>query len=121
MMKNKALRNLGIIKQSCTSFRDPLLIKIVFELEYCPFIWTNNNSKQIKAIESIQNNFLRIISFNFNIYRSPRGSYRSVLKCIHLSPLKNETTLLLSTFLHNLLLGNINCSELFFLICSYLF
>jgi len=39
-----------------------------------------------------------------------------VLKFINLSPLKNRRTLLLSKFLHNLLLGNIDCEELLSLI-----
>lgn len=73
-------------------------------LEYCPLIWTNNTSKQIEVIESVY------------------SSYELVLKCINLSPLKNICTLLLSTFLHNLLtyllIGKIDCQELLSLIRS---
>lgn len=73
MIKNKWMPNLGFIKWTCGSFRDPLSLKILFyafvcsNLECCPLIWTNNTSKQIEAIESVQNNFLRFVSFNFNI------------------------------------------------------
>jgi len=122
MIKNKAMRNLGFIKRTCGSFRDPLSLKVLFcalvrsNLEYCPLIWTNNTSKQIDAIESVQNNFLRFISFNFKIYRPPHGSYDTVLSFINLLPLKTRRTLLLSKFLHNLLLGNIDCEELLSLI-----
>jgi hypothetical protein len=116
------MRNLGFIKRTCRSFSDPLPLKVLFyalvrsNLEYCPLIWTNNTSKQINAIELVQNNFLRFISFKFSIYRPPHGSYDSVLSFINLLPLKTRRTLLLSKFLHNLLLGNIDCDELLSLI-----
>ena len=122
MIKNKAMRNHGFIKQTCGSFKDPLSLKILFcalvrsNLDYCPLIWINNTSKQIEAIKSIQNNFLRFISYNFNIYRPLHGSYDPVLKFINLSLIKKRRTLLLSKFLQNLLLGNIDCEKLLSLI-----
>jgi hypothetical protein len=82
-----------------------------------PLIWTNNTSKQIDVIESVQNNFLHFISFNFNIYKPPHSSYDSILLSINLFPLKTRRTLLLNKFLHNLLLGNIDCEELLSLVC----
>lgn len=116
------MRNLGFIKRNCRQFSDPLSLKVLFcalvrsNLEYCPLIWTNNTHKQIDAIESVQNNFLRFISLNFNIYRPPHGSYDPILSFINLSPLKIRRTLLLSKFLYNFLSGNIDCEELLSLI-----
>jgi len=104
MIKNKAMRNLEFIKRTCGSFRDSLSLNVLFcalvrlNLEYCPLIWTNNTSKQIDAIESVQNNLLRFISFTFNIYRPPHGSYDSVLSSINLFLLKTRRTLLLYKF-----------------------
>lgn len=116
------MRNLGCIKRTCGSFKDPLSLNIVFcafvcsNLKYCPLIWTNNTSKQIDAIESVQNNFICFISFNFNIYRPPLGSYHSVLSFINILLLKTRRTLLLSKILHSSLLGNVDCDELLSLI-----
>jgi len=98
MIKNKAMCNLGFIKRTCGSFRDPLSLNVLFcalvrsNLEYCPLIWTNNTSKQIDAIESVQNNFLRFISFKFNIYMPPHGSYDSVGIIIYQSPSTQNQT-----------------------------
>lgn len=38
--------------------------------------------------------------------------FLSIYKCINIYPLKNRRTVLLFEFLHNLLLGNIDCEEL---------
>jgi hypothetical protein len=122
MIKNKAMRNLGFIKRTCRSFNDPTALKTLYcslvrsNLEYCPLIWINNTSKQNDTIESVQNNFLRYISFKFNIFRPIHGSYHNVLNYLNLSPLNDRRSLLLSKFLRNLISGSIDCPELLCLI-----
>jgi len=117
MIKNKAMRNLGFIKRTCGSFIDPIPLKILYcslvrsHLEYRPLIWINNTSKQNSSLESVQNNFLRFISFKFNIYRPPHGSYNNILHFLYLLPLNEHRILLLSKFLNKLLLGVIDCPE----------
>jgi len=118
MIKNKAMRNLCFIKRTCGSFIDPIPLKILYcslirsHLEYCPLIWINNTTKQNSSLESIQNNFLRFISFKFNIYMPPHGSYNNVLHFLYILPLNERRILLLSKFLNKLLLGVIDCPEL---------
>jgi hypothetical protein len=85
-------------------------------LEYCYLIWINNTSKQNSSLESVQNNFLRFISFKFNIYRPPHGSYNNVLYFLYLSPLNERRILLISKFLHIFLLSLIDCQKLLSLI-----
>jgi len=60
--------------------------------EYCPLIWINNRSKQNDNIESVQNNFLRFMSFkcNIHIHRSPHGSYNNILNDSNLISLKTR-------------------------------
>jgi len=105
------MRNRKFPKQTCGSFRYHLSLKIVFyafvcsNLEYCPSIWTNNTSKQIQLTDSVQ--------YNLNIFRPPHGLYELMLKLTNLLSLKNRRTLLLSTFLHNLLIGKIDCQDFF--------
>jgi len=74
-------------------------------LEYCPLVWLNNTCKQNKMLESVQNNFLRFISFKFNIFRHPHSSYNVVLNFLNLTLLNDRRLLLLSKFLHKLLTG----------------
>ena len=84
MIKNKAFCNLGFIKRTCGTFSDPVFLKILYHsvvrsnLEYCPLIWINNTSKQNIMLESVQNNFLRFISFKFNINRPLHGTYINI-------------------------------------------
>jgi len=83
MVKNKhTLRgNLGFIKRTCGALSSPITLKILyffifrFNLEYFPLIWINNTSKQNLRLESVQNNFLRFISYKFNINRPLQDTY----------------------------------------------
>jgi len=115
MIKNKAFRNLRFIKRTCAAFSDHIPLKILYislvrsNLEYCPLIWFNNTSKQALTLESVQNNFLRFISFKFNMDRPIHGTYNNVLNCLNNSPLSDRRTLLLSKFLQKLILGSIDC------------
>lgn len=122
MIKNKAFRNLGFIKRACGSFSDPDALKILYcslvrsNLEYCHLIWINNTLKQNLMLESVQNNFLRFISFKFNITRPIHGSYINVLNFLNISLLSDRRSLLLSKYLQKLILGSIDCPEILSLI-----
>jgi len=122
MFKNKAFRNLGFIKRTYAVFSDPILLKIIYfylvrsNLEYCPLIWINSTSKQALTLESVQNNFLRFISFKFNINRPIHGTYDNVLNFLNISLLSDRHTLLLSKFLQKLILGSIDYPEILSLI-----
>jgi hypothetical protein len=122
MIKNKAFCNLGFIKRTYAGFSDPIPLKILYislvrsNLKYCPLIWINNTSKQVLTLESVQNNFLRFISFKFNINRPIHGTYNNVLNFLNVSLLSDSRTLLLSKFLLKLILGSIDCPEILSLI-----
>lgn len=94
---------------------DPIPLKIIYgslvrsDLEYCPLTWVNNTSKQN---ESVQNRFLRYVSFKFFIHKPLHGSYNNVLKCPNISLFSNRRTLLLSKFFLKLLLGSIGCPKI---------
>lgn len=98
MINNKTMRNLGLIKNICGSFRDSLFFKFIFcalvhsNFKYCPLIWTNSTSKQNDIIESVLKNFLRFICLKLNIYKSPQGLFELVFKCIILSSLGERRT-----------------------------
>ena len=116
------MRILGFIKRSCKDFYDPFTLRILYSslvrsnLQYCPLIWINNTSKQDEIIESVQNNFLRFMSFKCNIHRPVHGSYDNILNYLNLIPLKDRRLQLLSKFLHNLISGLIDCPDLLYLI-----
>jgi len=116
------MRILGFIKRLCKDFRDTFALKILYcslvrsNLEYCLLIWINNTSKQNDTIEAVQNNFLRFMSFKFNIHRPPHGSYDNILNYLNLIPLKTRRLQLISKFLHKLISGLIDCLDLLYLI-----
>jgi hypothetical protein len=95
------MRILGFIKHTCSSFSDPIPLKLLYcslvrsNLEYCSLVWLNNTLKQIKMLESVQNNFLRFVSFKFNIFRHPQSSYDVVLNFLYLTSLTDRRLLLL--------------------------
>jgi len=78
MIKKKIMRNLRFIKRTCHSFNDQTALKALYRslvrsnLKYCSLVWTNNTQKQSETIESVHN-FLRFISFKFNIYTPVYG------------------------------------------------
>jgi len=67
-------------------------------------------------LESVQNNFLRFISFTFNINRPLHGTYINVLNFFNISLLSDHRSLLLSKYLQKLILGLIDCHEILSLI-----
>jgi len=103
MIKNKAKCNLEFIKKTC-SFNDltalkTLLLSHSFRPRILPFdLFRNNTSKQNETIESVENIFLRFISFKFNKSRPIHGLYHSLLNFLNLSPLDIRYSILLSKF-----------------------
>jgi len=85
-------------------------------LDYYPLIWINNTTKQDDNIESVQNNFLKYMSFKLNIHGPPHGSSDNVFNYLSLIPLKIRRLQLFSKFLHKLISGLIDCSDLLYLI-----
>jgi hypothetical protein len=110
-IKNKAMHILGFIKRSCKDFHDPSVLKLLYyslfrsNLEYFLLIWINYTQKQNEIIESIQNNFLRYMSFKCNKQRLKHGPYDNILNYLNLIPLKDRRLQLLSHFLQKLISG----------------
>lgn len=73
MLRNKAMRNLGSIKQTCASFSDSSILITMYcslvglNVKYCLLICINNTLKHNYIIESVQNNSLHFISFSIYI------------------------------------------------------
>ncbi|KAF0725325.1 Uncharacterized protein FWK35_00021174 [Aphis craccivora] len=117
-IQNKASSMLGFINRSCKDFNNPLALKSLYcsivrsVLDYGCTVWCPNSTGAIKAIDSIQNRFLRIIQIRCSIKRIPHLSYRPLLSYLKLETLKNRRKRLDLCFLYKLTNGDINCHEL---------
>lgn len=65
-----------------------------------------------KAIESIQNRFLRTVSFRCNVIRQPHTSYQPLLSFLNLESLETRRIRLDLCFIFKLLNGDIYCPNL---------
>jgi hypothetical protein len=65
-----------------------------------------------KAIESIQNRFLRTVSFRCNVIRQPHTSYQPLLSFLNLESLETRRIRLDLCFILKLLNGDIYCPNL---------
>lgn len=80
----------GLILCNCSSFNDPLTLKCLYtsivrsHLEYATIIWDSNAIGTSNLIESVQNKFFCLISFKFNITRTPNSDYDNVSKFLNL-------------------------------------
>jgi hypothetical protein len=117
-IRNRALAKLGFLKRSCSEFSNPHALKNVYNslvrsnLEYASFIWSPNNSIHTQYLESIQNSFLRFISFKCNVQRPPHSPYDGVLGFFKISTLKTRRNYFNIIFLYKLLQNKIDCPQL---------
>lgn len=108
-IKNKASSKLGFLKRCCSKFNNPLALKNIYfsfvrsHLEYAPLAWSPNSIQLTQNLESIQNSFLRFLSFKCRIERQPHFGYDGVLGFFNMTPLKNCKNYLNLNFLFNYL------------------
>lgn len=114
-IQNKASSFLGFIKRSCQDFKNPTALKALYcshvrsVLDYNSIIWSPSTLGPKQILESIQNRFLRIISFRCEIFRQPHSSYQPLLTFLNLEPLEIRRKKFDLSFIFKLLNGQINC------------
>lgn len=117
-IKNKASSKLGFLKRCCSKFNNPLALKNIYfslvrsQLEYAPLIWSPNSIQLTQNLESIQNSFLRFLSFKCRIERQPHSGYDGVLGFFDMTSLKTRRNYLNLNFLFKLLNYEIDCKSL---------
>ena len=115
---NKARGVLGFVKRWSKEFNDPYVTKSLYMslvrpiLEYGSVIWDPIYLKYSDFIESVQKQFLIFClrSLRFNPLNMP--PYTARLALIKLPTLKSRRTMLNVSFLHGIILGNINSGGL---------
>jgi len=116
-IKNKATSKLGFLKRSCSDF-NPQALKIIYftlirsQLEYATLIWSLNSLVNTHILESIQNNFLRFLSYKCRVERQPHTNYDGILEFFSMSSLKNRRNNLILNFLFKLINNQIYCNYL---------
>jgi len=93
-IQNKASSMLGFINRSCKSFNNPYALKALYYsyvrsiLDYASMVWSPSRIGPIHAIESIQNRFLRFLSFKCDIQRQLHSSYLPLLTVLNMESLE---------------------------------
>jgi len=115
---NKAFSKLGFLKRACKDFHDEYTLKLLFftlirsHLEYAQLIWRSNSITQNHNISRVQNNFLRYLCFQCNVFRDPHSDYDDVYSFFSLSSLHIRSKILNLKFLYKLLNNTVDCPEL---------
>lgn len=117
----KTFSTLYFIRRNTAQFSDPHTKKIVYtsfvrsKLEYASFIWSPTANIHINRIEKIQKSFLKfgLSSLNFDL---PLPSYESRCLLIELKSLRSRRDISSLIFLNDIIIGNIDSSDLLSLI-----
>ena len=81
-------------------------------MEYATLIWSPNSILNTHSLESIQNNFLRFLSYKCRVEKQPHTSYDGILGFFSMSSLKNRRNNLILNFLFKLINNQIDCNYL---------
>ena len=116
----KASKVLGFVQRlsaelSLNTFRILYCALVRPILEYCSVIWSPNYRVHIDAIERIQRRFLRVSAFKMGLVRE-QYSYNDILSALRLKSLESRRFIIDMIFLHNVLSGHIDCSDILSLI-----
>lgn len=117
----KTFSTLYFIRRNTAQFTDPYIKKIIYssfvrsKLEYASFIWSPTANIHINRIEKIQKSFLKF-ALNFLNFGFPLPSYESRCLLISLKSLKSRRDIASLIFLNDIIIGNIDSSELLSLI-----
>jgi len=93
------------LKALCCSFVRSIL-------DYNSVVWSPSRKGQIQMIESIQNRFLRFLSFNCDIQHLPHSSYQPLLSFLNIESLEIRIKRCNLCFIFKLLNGQVYCLEL---------
>lgn len=110
-IQNKASSMLGFINRNCKSFNNPYALKALYYsyvrsiLDYASMVWSPSRIGPIRALESIQNRFLRFLSFKCDIQRQPHSSYLPILTVLNMESLEIRKKRLDLCFIFKLLNG----------------
>jgi len=106
---------LGFIRRNCNDFHDILAIKSIYcclvrsICEYGSIIWSPYTSIHKNKIESIQQKFLRFVSFQCSIPREPHSSYTPLLTMLSIETLEQRRLRLDVYFAYKLFSGSFDC------------
>lgn len=117
-IRNKSYKKLGFVKRMCKDFYDESALKILYftlvrsNFDYASLIWRTNNIIQNHSLSTIQNNFLRYLSYKLHYERTPHSGYDITCNLFRIMPLNKRFNILNCKFLYKLLHNIIDCPEI---------
>lgn len=121
---SRANAALGFVKRWSKEFLNPYVTKSLYMtfvrplLEYASQVWSPHHAVHINRIEAVQRRFIRFALRGLawaDTYNLP--PYHDRLKLINLQPLHIRRQIADIIFIHELLAGNIHCTNLLHKIC----
>lgn len=113
----KAYRNLGFVIRTCSPFRSPLTLQVIFNayvrsiLEYASPIWSPCYSIYKDRIERIQRKFVKHMNYKC-MKIAMHTSYKEKCKAYGLLSLEDRRLLLDMGLLFDIIRGRLDCSEI---------
>jgi hypothetical protein len=95
-IRNKSFMKLGLLKGMCINFHDHSALKTLnfslvrSQIEYASIIWHTDNIGQNTSLSSVQNNFLRYLSFKCNVDQILHSVYDQIGDFFKIVSLKNR-------------------------------
>jgi len=102
----------------CKDFYDESALKILYftlvrsNFDYASIIWRTNNIIQNHSLSTVQNNFLRYLSYKYHYKRTPHSGYETVRNLFKIMPLNKRFIILNCKFLYKLLHNIIDSPEI---------
>jgi len=87
---------LGFLKRICIDFYDSSALKTLYfslvksQIEYDTLIWHTDSIVQNTSLFSIQNIFLRYLSYKCNVERTPHSGYNIISNFFRIDSIKNR-------------------------------
>ncbi|KAL1448431.1 hypothetical protein WDU94_010918 [Cyamophila willieti] len=116
-IRNKSLKMLGLLYRHTRDFKNPTTIKNLYysyvlpNLEYCCTVWSPQYETDIKSLESVQHNFLRMLGFK-TFTKILDHNYEEIMTKNNIISLKERRDMQDLIFLHKILNGQIYSPEI---------
>ncbi|CAH2095709.1 unnamed protein product [Euphydryas editha] len=117
IIRSKAVKNLGFVIRTCSPFKDPLTIKIVYFayvrsiLEYAAPVWSPRYDIYIKRIENVQKKFINHINFKCR-KADISDEYINICRAYNLLTLTERREVLDMGLLYDIIRGRLDSPEL---------
>ncbi|KAL1446864.1 hypothetical protein WDU94_012337 [Cyamophila willieti] len=114
---NRAYRNLGFVIRNSRDFKNPATFRSLYcslvrpVMEYCSVLWSPYYQFLNDSLERVQKKFLKALSYKDLSMRE--SSYEQIMAKYKIIPLKNRRDMADILFLFKILIGKIQCLDIY--------